>query len=353
MSNRCIVLFLLFQGTLGLAAQKPAKGERAKADSRHLLKLVNEITVTSEPARGFVDPIKCDDDGNIYLMTNVDPSVGISKFNDKGQLLTHFRAVAATDFPIQIAVYYSISNTGDLYQVAIPRDTLQRAVVVFSKDGSYKSAIKLDTPPGAEDWIPSQVSAFGSGDLLVTGLTFDTVKHVSIPFTGIFSSSGTLRKQVILSDDEHTQQMVEAGDPQVVSEDHPYSNKAVEFGEMDVASDGNIYVMRNLDPLVFYAISSGGEVVKRFTVDVGGRTESMHISGRKIALLYRQGDTRESLLETVDLDGHTIASYTPEVKDGHSVLGSALACYLDKAERFTFLGTTEEGALQFKFAEPR
>jgi len=61
--------------------------------------------------------------------------------------------------------------------------------MVFKSDGTYKSTIKMQPSFG---WIPSTLSVFPSGDLLVSGLRYDRDKnnHVMWPFTGIFSSDG-------------------------------------------------------------------------------------------------------------------------------------------------------------------
>ena len=42
------------------------------------------------------------------------------------------------------------------------------------------------------------------------------------------------------------------------------TNRAVGWGQTEPAKDGNIYSMRRASPADFYAISPGGEVVKRF-----------------------------------------------------------------------------------------
>ena len=334
--------------TLAATAQGPAAARQSQAYKTQTLSVVDELTIKSDVARMFIDPIKCDSDGNIYLMTSPSPSEDIQKFSSKGELLVHFVASSTSDIAVQVVTYYSIGENGEVYQVAFPRQTIRRAILTFARDGSYKAGVVLDNPPGAKDWVPSQVAAFSSGDLLVSGLAIDGEKHISTPFTGIFAPTGQLRKQVALPDDEDIQKMVEGGDPSVVAADHPYSNRAVELGDMDAAGDGNIYLLRNVSPAIFYAISPGGEVVRRFTVDIVDRIASMHISGDRIALAYHDRGTQTHTIKVVDFEGHVLATYQQPMKDQ---LGFALACYTSKSERFTFVTTSDDGFLQFKFAE--
>lgn len=75
---------------------------------------------------------------------------------------------------------------------------------------------------------------------------------------------------------------------------------------MEAGADGNIYLMRWTAPAIFYAISPGGEVVRRFTVDPGDRnyrSVTMHISGSRIATLFLQPHTKETLMKITDLEG--------------------------------------------------
>jgi hypothetical protein len=114
--------------------------------------------------------------------------------------------------------------------------------------------------------------------------------------------------------------------------------------------------MRNLSPAIVYAISPGGAVVKRFTVDPGKghfKPFTMHIVGRKIAILFRDAQTHEQFARVVDLDGREIGTYSDTVSNGRSSLGLAFTCYTDNPERLTFLGITEDNRLQLKIAELR
>lgn len=356
MSRFAFSTLLVLVSALSLLAGGPPTAKRKSAgNDAKTLTLVEQATSKSQGAGMFVPPLRCDHDGNVYLLSGVQPSSGILKLNRKGELVTAFRATSATDLSIMVADFFTIGPRGDIYQIASPSKTMQRAILNYASDGTYKSSIKLDTPPGAEDWDPYQVGVFSSGDLLISGLIDDATNKISYPFTGVFSSSGQFRKEVSLSDDEKVQKMVQQGDPRLVSVDNPYSNRAVSLGQMLSADDGNLYLMRNAYPPIFYVISPAGELVRHFTVNVDGRVLSAHISGHRIALVSEDegGNTNTATISVVDLEGKPIATYRDDAKHEQGPLGNALACYTSNPDRFTFLGTTSDGYLQFKIAEPQ
>ena len=346
-------LFTAISGLIWLSVNPICGGQagpvakKTESPTKHSqLALVTKLVVKSEMARSFVDPMTCDQDGNLYLITQMDAVSGIRKLNAKGERMALFVGSAATDLQVQVAGYFSVAPNGGIYQLAYLRNTVDRAMLVFKNDGTLRSGIKLQ--PGFS-WTPTQVAAFSSGDVLVAGMRDDT--HV--PFTGIFDSTGTLRKQVILADDEEIQAMVADGRAE---SGHRYGNRAVELGQMEKADDGNVYLMRRLSSPILYAISPRGEVVKRFVVDAGSADfipDSMHIAGGRIAILFREPQTREKFVRILDLNGKKLATYYEPMEDGRGILGNAFACYSDNPERFTFLYTSQDGNLGFKIAEPR
>jgi len=357
--KRIVCVALIFPMVMG--AFRLSNGQTEVARSRkdgvsQKLALTDTVVVKSELAEGFVDPLKCDGSGNFYLMTSVDANSGIRKLNAKGDRLAVFVANSASDVDVLVATFFSVTPDGDVYQLAFLRKSKDRVVLVFNKDGTYKTHIKLDTD---FTWIPSEVAAFPSGDFLVTGLRNnpDRDVNVKLPFTAIFSSSGNMKKQISLQDDKLIEDLASSGDSHVVPPTHPLGNVAVEGGQMEAGEDGNIYLMRRMSPAIFYAISPGGEVVKRFFVDAGSADLSpiaMHLSGTRIAILFRNPQTREQIIKVVDLSGKKVATYDDQHINGKGMLGSAFACYAtNPAERFFFLFTADDGYLGFRIAEPR
>jgi hypothetical protein len=113
--------------------------------------------------------------------------------------------------------------------------------------------------------------------------------------------------------------------------------------------------MRRISPAILYAVAPGGSV-RRFTVDPGDEDflpSHMHVSGNKIAILFRKELTGQQFLKITDLEGHVLATYEDRIVDGVSELGAAFACYDANSETFTFLTTTEDGKLGIKTAQPQ
>jgi len=315
---------------------------------------VETTTAPSEVARGFAG-LACDGDGNIYLGSDSPAVPGIRKLNPKGELVALFQPSANPDIKLGVAGDFSVTPDGELYQLAFPKDEITRYVLVFKPDGTYKDKIKVQ--PGFA-WIPASIAVFANGTLLVTGQEY--VKDQPMrPFTGIFSADGSLLKELSLEDDDGINEMARSHDSRVTSSMNPTSNRAVGWGRAEGAKDGNIYVMRWLSPVVIYAVSPGGGVVRRFTVDPGRgdfMPVHMHIAGNRIAVLFTQRQTMEKIMKVVDLEGQELATYDELREQGKpklGTLGSAFACYTLKPERFTFLVTTDDHRIQLKQVEGR
>jgi hypothetical protein len=331
--------------------KKGSAGTHQRA--RHLT-LASTTKVASEPAGAFLDPLKCDGDGNLYLRVYADAVPGIRKLNSKGERIAVFQPnIAPSDLKIDVAHYFSVRPDGSVYQLIFAHEDIARYVFVYKPDGSYRSKIKLQ--PGFP-WVPAQVAAFPSGNVLVTGLKYDHDRSNGVmwPFTGIFSSDGTLLKEITLEDDDAIHDMAAAGDGHVTSSIAPGTNSAVGRGALEAADDGNIYLMRRVSPAIVYVISQGGEMVRRFIVDPREpdyMPDGMHIAGSRIAVQFLQPVTGEQLLKIIDLEGHELATYD-DPGGSKPTLGSAFICYSNNPERFTFLATTEDETLSLKIAEP-
>jgi hypothetical protein len=143
--------------------------------------------------------------------------------------------------------------------------------------------------------------------------------------------------------DDDIGNLAASGDARVSSTTNSYANQAVEFGQYEAADDGNVYLMRWTLPTIFYAISPGGKVVRRFVVDPGDEgfaPVAMHIASNRIAVLFFHEQTKEKRMKIVDLEGHEIATYEEARIGGktkNDFLGLAFACYTANPQRFTFL----------------
>jgi len=349
----CVVCLAQSQSPAG--DQQPTAKDSKQPTPLHLV-TVESVTATSEVATGFADLV-CDGDGNLFLGSESPSVPGIRKLSPKGELTALFQPNANPDVQVMGAGSFSVAEDGEVYLWVGSKNEITRYVLVFKPDGSYKTRIKLQ--PGFP-WVPASIAVFPNGTLLMTGQEYDKDIHQAMwAFTGIFSADGTLLKEVNLEDDQAIHDMTAAHDPRVTSSRNPTSDRAVSWGRMEAARDGNIYVMRWESPAIFYAVSPGGEVVRRFTVDSGNSDFTpveMHISGNQIAVLFVQHQSMERIMKVVDLEGHEIATYKELSADGKpkpGAIGIAFACYDSKRERFTFLATGDNEKIQLKFAEAR
>jgi len=334
----------------------PATTETGKeaSDSLPHNRLHTELMkINSEFAEVFLEPLRCDADGNLYLRTDPSGVGAIHKLNGKGEQVALFEPTS-TDIKIDFPASFAIAPDGIVYQLIIAHE-ITRYVFAYNRDGSVKSQIKLQKPGLA--FFPSTIAVFTNGDLLLSGLEHDKDRNNQVmwPFTGIFSPDGTLRRELTLKDDLSIHDMAASGDPKVTSPESPSGNRAVSLGAVETGADGNVYLMRRLSPAIFYAISPGGSV-RRFEVDPGQQDflpSAMHVVGNRIAILFWQPQTHEEILKVVDLQGREIATYDEAAeKDGGHALGLAFICYTTTPERFTFLETMDDNKLGLITATP-
>jgi len=352
------VVFLLAKSWCHSATQALTPASKAGEPSKKVLVGAQSVVATSELANYIAEPVKCDSNGNIYITTDQWGISAVHKLNAKGERLAMFQPNSDASFKVAMAVRLSIANDGRLYQLVALRGSGDpaRYVLVYSADGSNQTRIKLQ--PGFF-WHTAAVAVFASGNMLITGQQFfGDSQRANVPFTGVFSPDGKLVHEVRLEDDEAILHMTEVGDVRVVSPFDTAQNRAVGFSQMELARDGNIYLMRWLNPAIVYAISPEGKVVRRFTVDPGNdnlRPAAMHIASGRVAVLFVQPQSEEKTIKIVDLEGRELASYGEPERDGKMLneLGGGFACYVDQPERFTFLGSDDAHRLKLVIAEPR
>lgn len=338
-----------------LVAQAPKKRPVQPATSDLTLALVETVVSKSEMSHMFVNPQRCDQEGNIYFQIDLEPTSGVRKLSPKGQRLANFTASSTMDFQVWHALRFAIAPDGTLYQLADQSNGPERLVLTFDKGGNYKSAVKLEPAPGFQYLSTTQIAAFASGELLISGEKYNLrPPRLKLPFTGIFDSNGTFRKEVTLSDDDELSKMIASGDPRVIGEHE--THRAIDLSQAEGSGDGNVYLMRWMSPAIIYAISPAGEVIRRFTVDPGSPDyvpDNMQIAGERLAILFRDDQGHRNVLKVVDLEGHEMATYNvPNGQNGYPEFG-AFACYSINPERFTFMSSDDDGFVGFQVAEPR
>jgi hypothetical protein len=329
----------------GAPARHPADG--------HLTRV--QTLTTSEVTNAFRPPMICDPDGNVYLSTDPVGVSGIRKLNEKGERIALFETSANHDLKVDAVAYFSLQPGGDLYELVYPHE-INRYVFISKPDGTFKSAIKLD--PGFP-FLPKKLAVFSGGQFLVAGEKYDADKTGALrPFAGIFAADGHLLKEFELEDDKALHDIAASGGPRVALSGMPHANHAVDNSQVAMGDDGNAYLMRWTNPATFYAISPGGEAVRRFTVDPGASgfmPAEMDLYENRIAILFVARQTFDLIIKIVDLEGHEIATYDRPRANGKPKddLGVALACYTENPTRFIFLGANDDDKLQLRIVELR
>lgn len=353
-----LVLSSICAGQSPLSTQVVAGARPGKRPVADHLTVAQRIVISSETAVPLEKPQKCDGEGNLYLQSEHGGAFGIRKVSSKGKILTTFRAATTAEFgEIDYVGDFAVAPNGDVYELVFPHE-VNRYVFVYASDGSFRSAIKLEA---GFPWVPTTLGLFPSGDLLVAGLrrgVNSEKKPVSWPFTGVFSRDGRLVREVKFEDDPMIDSMAASRDSRVVSLSNPFSNHAVEYGQAETATDGYVYLMRWLSPAILYAVSPGGDVVRRFTVDPGDpdyRPMAMHLSSNRLAILFFHLQTKEERMTIVDLHGREVAAYRGFAsQDNQPSVESmlAFACFTAQPEVFTGLWTTDSNNLEILVAKP-
>jgi hypothetical protein len=337
-----------------LAANKAdsATGKPGSKTQHSALSVVETIKLTGIDTGLLVDVPQCDADGNLYLRNDIDFQSPIHKLSLKGEKKADFLASSSSDLPqlppqLAHSGAFWVSEDGELY-LEIMASMTEHDLLVFGKDGTYKSKVGIDN---GSLWHLKKFAVFPSRDFLIAGEKWQKPEQNYAPFTAIFSSRGTFLKELSLDDDAKIYQYTVAADSEFVP--HPGNNRAIFWGAIARAPDGNIYLMRWLSPAVIYAISAGGEVLRRFTVNPGdarSMPSSMRIAGDSIAIEFRNKDTKKQLFKVVDLEGRDRAIYEWPEFEGKPLWLSL--CYFQNPVRFVFLDQAKDDIPVLRVAEP-
>jgi len=101
------------------------------------------VVAQSEMASSFVEPLWCDQDGNVYLASD-ELATAIRKLNAKGERVALYQPIANPDIKVGSTGYFAVRADGTLYVLTFAKNELSRYVLVFKPDGTYKTKIKLD-----------------------------------------------------------------------------------------------------------------------------------------------------------------------------------------------------------------
>ena len=259
----------------------------------------------------------CDEAGNFYLRQVPDSGsaalIGrqpLLKIRPDGTLANAFKiADVSPDMTVQD---FFVGSESDVYMVASSsaRSDATNPIYVarFAGNGSLRATTQIASE---EKFTPALMAVFKSGEILLSGVQG---KRHHIPFTGVFSPSGKLIRKIFEPEDEDLRQRAEAGDQRVLSVSAGGGgNAAAELGSAVLASDGNVYVMRATAPVLIYAISPVGDVVRKLHIDTGDQSlvgdGLQSAPGGRLAVSLSPRAGGGTSVAIIDLKGNPVAMY--------------------------------------------
>lgn len=307
------------------------------------------VTAPGEWAGPLMVPIKCDAAGNLYFRGyNAAKLLAapVVKITPEGKRDAVFSLDSVPQIESGEFYDFTVSLRGEVFLLALTERNKEQEVdlVSFASDGKYESAKVL-----APLFMPSQVAVFASGEFLVSGLKLSQKEGAppDKPFVSLFDRNGVLIKEVVLSDN------VESQKPRDETERSPVFS-AVSLGTAINADDGNIYLMRRTSNPVIFVVSHTGRVVRRLVIAApaeNSRPITMKVAAGKVAVMFEESKPAsrraEQIVFIADAEtGEGLAEY-------HSTpgIGGALACYTPN--RFTFIGSTQDGHLAVQGVVPK
>lgn len=329
--------------------------------------------VPGQEAEGFLQPIKCDARGNIYVRLGGSfMTTPVARIARDGSSVKRFSLADAprfdrhdtfSDFAVDLRGNVYLITTRLASREGTRRDEaeqFEQVIVAFDSDGKYSSTVKLEALlklehlavfPSGEFFVYGEKANMGEGHLVPTGR----------PFTAIFDRQGRLIKELALADDIEGESKSAMTDPLQVPPAERQSLEsggetraggktkqklsatdfgiALSLGKAVPAENGNIYLMRATRDPIFYAIAPNGSVVHQFVVaapEGATRPISFHIGGGRIVVMFMESGPRGSF------KSHRFVVANAETGEalyqfaGPRELGGGFACYTPNG--MVFLG---------------
>lgn len=329
------------------------------------------MNVLSEMGGAFMNPAKCDEDGNLYIRKFAtdrplrSPTV---KINPDGKRTALFDPAAFSQLNLDRADAFSFAYDGGLYQIAQKGVVKPRIYVLhFSSDGSPLSSVLLDA-----DLEVYAFAAFLSGNFLVSGMQRDVTnpKDPGRNFTAVFSTDGRMLAELSFEHSQNASKQAQgtaktpaksannAAEHQAVERQNDVPNSVeqaaptLDLSDAEVGVDGNLYVMRSSSPALVYVIAPGGKIQRTLKIPApvpGLMPSAFHVSGNQLAVSFRNDKNQSQMLAVADAQtGRKISTYSDSTG-----MASSFACYSANDGVFTFLKLGEGNALEVIRAEAR
>lgn len=183
------------------------------------------------------------------------------------------QALPASEYPNQSIKYFDVDTGGTVYALVDTHQTekasdkqgaiWQYFIERFNSDGSTDSVVRLDYPPGTGSAGLGfyHFGVFRDGSFIVAGTNWAPPTG-SEPVTAVYDSRGKFIQTVRLPNDVLGGHALKPAN--VSSAQRDAAVLAIMVGSMVSSPDGNVYLLRNSQPVRIYGVDSAGEVVKHF-----------------------------------------------------------------------------------------
>src|SRR5271157_5625955 len=327
-------------------ARIPASGSSISGSTLSL-HATSTMNVASEMGGAFMNPSKCDGDGNLYIRKYAIDRPLLSpvvKIDPEGKRTALFDATAFSQLALDRADAFSPASDGGMYPIAQSGVLNQRIYVLhFSSDGSPSPPTGLDANLEVYTF-----AAFASGNFLLSGVQRDiqNKNDRGRNFTAVFSADGRELAQLSFQEPQGSRKDAQKGTQNDTEKPAP----TLDLADAEVGSDGNLYVMRSSSPALVYVIAPSGRIMQTLKVAAplpGAVPSGFHVSGNRLAISFWNAAGEGQTVVVADAQtGRKIASY-----DDVTGLGTSFACYAANEGVFTFLKLGEGNALEVIRAE--
>jgi hypothetical protein len=305
--------------------------------------------VQSQWRHPIISPVRCDDDGNVYIREYVPGTTNdvVTIIGSEGDKVTDTSLDSDPTLKKGKLQDFGIGPGGDLYElVQVGRGAY---LVNFKRDGSLSGAVKLDK----EFWPAKLAIGEATGALfLVSGTENPVPGEPPKLFTGLFDANGKLIREVNFPGDPG---QIKAEKQKAGSSKNYYEDKSsvpLQLGTAEADSNGNFYLIRASEPPVVFVLDPSGKFVRKLEIKApypGMRLLAAHVSSGRLAALFGQvksdGQIVKKVMTIVDTsNGDIVQQYSVP-----SDLGSAFACY--SGSDFGFV-TTKDNKLAIQYAHP-
>lgn len=252
---------------------------------------------------------KCDADGHVFVRfgnydfvrQQVQMNSAISEIiPESKRIVAHtIPELSPSDYSNSRFESFGVSLDGAVYALisagrkASDGERAKHEIIVeqLEEGSTAGSMMTLQAPPGAAHWMADLLGVFPKGNFLVAGESSEEPGRPSAgswrPFTAIYDSSGKFLIEITLPEDVVNEYSRHAGstDGATRAEAPPAGGSGgnagvpaqstqppkphfiqvqIRSGGIVSGPDGNLWILRNSDPIRLYAVDAAGQVVKHF-----------------------------------------------------------------------------------------